>query len=411
MQSRHVKKSAKKTVKKAVLISLATLASPVFAQNSVTLYGIVDDSISYQSSQTSLGSNKGGRSNIKMLSGIWAGSRFGLKGSEDLGGGTKTIFQLESGFNAASGAQQYTNAMFGRQAWVGLTNPVYGTLTAGRQYTSYNNLLSPYSPTTWLTGAFGAHPGDLDELDTIYRANNSLVYTSPKFFGFTASGSYSFAGVPGSVNQGSTWSGAIQYLNGPFGLAAGITRINNSTPGGGAFGADSTTNSAGQSGVSAVTNGYQTAQAQQRIAVAGGYTFTQTLDISFTYSNVQYIPGINSSFKTTEIFNTGGAVLHWKALPLLDLAAGYSYTRATKANGITSSAQYQQFNLSEYYSLSKRTGLYALQAYQRANGKTLGTSGAGSIINATASVGDGFQSAPSSSPSQFAAGVGIIHRF
>ncbi|WP_035567624.1 porin [Caballeronia sordidicola] len=411
MQSRHSKKAVNKAVNKAVLISLATLASPVFAQNSVTLYGIVDDSMSYQSSQTTLGSNKGGRSNIKMASGIWAGSRFGLKGSEDLGGGTKTIFQLESGFNAASGAQQYTNAMFGRQAWVGLTNPVYGTFTAGRQYTSYYTLLSPYSPTNWLTGAFGAHPGDLDEMDTIYRANNSLVYTSPKLFGFTASGSYSFAGVPGSVNQGSTWSGALQYLNGPFGIAAGITRINNSTPGGGAFGADSTTNSAGQSGVSAITNGYQTAQAQQRIAVTSGYTFTQTLDISLSYSNVQYIPGINSSFKTTAIFNTGGAVLHWKALPLLDLATGYSYTRATKANGITSSAQYQQFNLSEYYSLSKRTGLYALQAYQRANGKTLGTAGASSIINATASVGDGYQSAPSSSPSQFAAGVGIIHRF
>ena len=411
MQSRHSKKAVNKAVNKAVLISLATLASPVFAQNSVTLYGIVDDSMSYQSSQTTLGSNKGGRSNIKMASGIWAGSRFGLKGSEDLGGGTKTIFQLESGFNVASGAQQYTNAMFGRQAWVGLTNPVYGTFTAGRQYTSYYTLLSPYSPTNWLTGAFGAHPGDLDEMDTIYRANNSLVYTSPKLFGFTASGSYSFAGVPGSVNQGSTWSGALQYLNGPFGIAAGITRINNSTPGGGAFGADSTTNSAGQSGVSAITNGYQTAQAQQRIAVTSGYTFTQTLDISLSYSNVQYIPGINSSFKTTAIFNTGGAVLHWKALPLLDLATGYSYTRATKANGITSSAQYQQFNLSEYYSLSKRTGLYALQAYQRANGKTLGTAGASSIINATASVGDGYQSAPSSSPSQFAAGVGIIHRF
>jgi predicted porin len=300
--------------------------------------------------------------------------------------------------------------MFGRQAWVGLTNPAYGTFTAGRQYTSYYTLLAPYSPTTWLTGAFGAHPGDLDELDTIYRANNSLVYTSPKFYGVTISGSYSFAGVPGSVNQGSTWSGAVQYANGPFGLAAGITRINNSTPGGGAFGADSTTNSAGQSGVSAVTNGYQTAQAQQRIAVAGGYTFTQALDITFSYSNVQYIPGINSSFKTTEIFNTGGAVLHWKPVTLVDLAAGYSYTRATKANGITSSAQYQQFNLSEYYSLSKRTGLYALQAYQRANGKTLGTNGV-SIINATSAIGDGFQSAPSSSPSQFAAGVGIIHRF
>jgi predicted porin len=104
-------------------------------------------------------------------------------------------------------------------------------------------------------------------------------------------------------------------------------------------------------------------------------------------------------------------VLHWHAASSLDLATGYSYTRATKANGIDSVAQYHQFNLSEYYSLSKRTGLYALQAYQRAKGKTLGTPGASSIINATATLGDGFQSAPSSSQSQFAAGVGIIHRF
>src|SRR5476649_1428855 len=303
----------------AVVITVA-MATYAHAQSSVTLYGVVDNSLTYQSSQTTLGSTKGGSSNIKMSSGVWAGSRFGLKGAEDLGGGTKAIFQLESGFNSTSGAQQYTNAMFGRQAWVGLTNPVYGTFTAGRQYTSYYTLLSPYSPTTWLTGAFGAHPGDLDELDTIYRANNSLVYTSPKMFGFTASGSYSFAGVPGSVNQGSTWSGAIQYLNGPFGLAAGITRINNSTAGGGAFGADSTTNSAGQSGVSAVTNGYQTAQAQQRFAVSGGYTFNSAWDITAMYSNVQYIPGINSKFTDTAIFNTGSVVLHWKPLIAWDFA-------------------------------------------------------------------------------------------
>ena len=82
----------------------------------------------------------------------------------------------------------------------------------------------------------------------------------------------------------------------------------------------------------------------------------------------------------------------------------------TKANGITSSASYQQFNLSQYYSLSKRTGLYALEAYQRAGGQTLGTNGV-SIINATADIGDGQNSAPSSSRSQFAAGVGIIHKF
>ena len=66
--------------------------------------------------------------------------------------------------------------------------------------------------------------------------------------------------------------------------------------------------------------------------------------------------------------NTAGAVLHWHATTTLDFATGYSYTRATRANGISSVAQYHQFNLSEYYSLSKRTGLYALQGYQRAHG-------------------------------------------
>ena len=105
-------------VTRAAVVAATAFAAtaPAFAQSSVTLYGIVDDSIVYQSSQTSLGSTSGGRSNVKTASGIWAGSRFGLKGGEDLGGGTRAIFQLESGFNINNGAQQYTNAMFGRQA-------------------------------------------------------------------------------------------------------------------------------------------------------------------------------------------------------------------------------------------------------------------------------------------------------
>ncbi|MGI4857665.1 MAG: porin [Janthinobacterium lividum] len=394
----------------AAAVSLS--AMPAFAQSSVTLYGIVDNGIGYSTSQTSLGSASNGHAAVKMISGVWAGSRFGLKGSEDLGGGTKTVFQLESGFNSATGAQQYTNAMFGRQAWVGIANKTYGTLTAGRQYTSYYQLLSPYSPTTWLTGFYGAHPGDVDGLDTIYRANNTVEYTSPALYGVTVSGSYSLGGVAGSVDRGSTWSTAIRYASGPLGIAVGLSRINNSTVGGGTFGTDSTTsNNGAEAGVSAVTNGYQTARAQQRFAVAAGYTFNSAWDVSATYSNVQYIAGASSKFRETEIFNTGGVVLHWRPLTAWNFATGYSYTRATTANGIVNSAQYQQVSLSQYYALSVRTGLYALQALQRASGKTLGTAGSGNIINATATIGDGFQSTPSSTRSQIAAGVGIVHRF
>ncbi|AFT89599.1 porin [Paraburkholderia phenoliruptrix] len=399
-------------MKKALATSaLGLVALSAHAQSNVTLYGIVDTGIGYQSSSAALGSNSGGRSVVKMNNGIWAGSRFGLKGGEDLGGGTKAIFQLEQGFNSATGAQGVSGLAFNRQAWVGVTNPTYGTLTAGRQYTSYYTLLSPYSPTTWLTGAYGAHPGDIDSLDTLYRVNNSLVYTSPNMHGLTVSGSYALGGVAGRLNAGSTWSAAVQYLNGPFGIAAGFQRINNSTLGGGAWGADSTaSNNGSEPGVSGINNGYRTAQAQQRVAVTGGYAFSSQLDVSFSYSNVQYIPGVGSAFRHEAIFNTAGAVVHFKPISALDLAAGYSYTRATESNGISSAARYHQFNLSQYYSLSKRTGLYALEAYQRASGQTIGNNGV-SIINATADIGDGQNSAPSSSRSQFAAGVGIIHRF
>ncbi|MBU9661365.1 porin [Burkholderia multivorans] len=403
----------RRTAGRALAAGAALLAaSPAFAQSSVTLYGVVDNGIGYQSSQTTLGSTAGGHASVKMVTGVWAGSRFGVKGSEDLSAGTKAVFVLESGLNSANGAQQYTDAMFGRQAWVGFTNPAYGSLTFGRQYASYYQFLSPYSPTNWLTGFFGAHPGDIDGLDTIYRANNTIEYTSPKLYGFTFGGSYSLGGVAGSMNAGSTWTTAIQYANGPLGMAVGFSRINNSTPGGGAFGANSTTsNNGAQAGVSALTNGYQTAQSQQRFAVGASYAFNNAWDVSATYSNVQYIPGAGSKFAQTAIFNTGGIVLHWKPGTAWDLGAGYSFTRATKANGITSAAQYQQFNLSQYYALSKRTGLYALEAYQHANGTTLGTNGSGQIIAATATLGDGFNAAPSSTRSQFAAGVGIVHRF
>ncbi len=81
--------------------------------------------------------------------------------------------------------------MFGRTAYVGLSQPMFGTLTLGRQYAAYLQALLPYSPTNNLTGYFGAHPGDIDGLDTDYRVNNTIEYQSPAVFGFTAFGSYS----------------------------------------------------------------------------------------------------------------------------------------------------------------------------------------------------------------------------
>lgn len=392
----------------------ATLLTSVsaFAQSSVTLYGIVDNGFSYQSNQTKLGATSGGHSVISMNQGVVYGNRLGLKGSEDLGDGTKAVFVLEQGFNIANGAQQTSGLMFSRQAYVGLSNDRYGSLTLGRQYASYFQLMSPLGPAPWLTGYFGAHPGDIDGLDVGYRANNTVLYMSPTLYGFTASASYSVGGTSGDFNAGSTWTAAMTYSRGHISLGAGFSRINNSTIGGGPWGANSTTsNGSAQAGVSALTNGYQTAQAQQRFAAGASYTFSSVLDIRAIYTNVQYIPGIGSLFRDEAIFNTAGVVVHWRPTPVWDLDAGYSYTRSTKANGIADSARYQQITLTEHYALSKRTGLYATEAYTRASGQTLGTNGAGNIIEATATIGDGFNSTPSASRNLFAAGIGIYHKF
>jgi predicted porin len=402
-------------VKLTVAAVAVMTAVPAFAQSSVTMYGIVDTGLGYLSNSSSLGSTSGGHSKVYMNQGVWSGSQFGLNGIEDLGGGTKAIFKLEAGFNSATGAEQFANTLFGRQAYVGLSNDQYGTLTAGRQYTSYFQMLLKYSGPNWLSGGFGAHPGDIDGIDKSFRINNSFVYTSPTFAGLKVSGSYALGGVPGDTGSGQTWSVASQYTAGPIGLAAGFMRVNNSALNGGAWGANSTAQSGGaEPGVSAIDYGYATAANQQRLAVEGAYTFTPAFDVSVVYSNVQYLPGIASAFHNKAIFNTGGVVAHWRALPALDLAAGYSYTAATSSNGISDAAHYQQFNLTEYYSLSKRTGLYALEAYQLAGGKTLTPNAAGtgtSIINATASIGDGQNSTPSSTHSQLAIILGIDLKF
>ena len=402
--------SMKRVVQSAVGASLGFAAASAFAQASVTLYGIVDTSITYQNSQTTLGSTTPGKSNVRMQSGVWNGDRWGLRGTEDLGGGNSVLFVLESGFNLANGGQQFTNAMFGRQARIDLSNKALGTLSLGRQYSSYYTMLAPWVPAYYLTG-YGSHPGDLDGMDTYYRSNNAITYTTPLFYGLTASGQFAPAGVPGSLNQGSTWSAGLQYKGNGFGLAAAFWRINNSTPGGGPYGTDSSVNSSGQQGVSAVTNGYSQAQAQQRFAVDGGYIFNESWDISFAYSNVQYIPGINSKFKDLAVWNTAGSVLHWKPTPPLDLALGYSYTWASKANSISDAAKYHQVILSQYYALSKRTGLYALEGYQRASGQTLGNPGTGTVIAATPTIGDSFQSTPGASRSMVAVSLGVVSKF
>jgi predicted porin len=376
----------------------ALACAPAFAQSSVTLYGAVDDAVTYVNNQK-------GSSNVYLRQGNLYASKFGLQGKEDLGGGTTAIFDLQNGFDLNTGAFSSSGVMFNRQAYVGLQNVRAGTLTAGRQYTPYYLFVGPLTGSAWLTGATGAHPGDIDGLDTTVRINSSLVYTSPNWSGLQASAMYALGGIAGSTGKGQTYSGAVRYMNGPMTLALGYLWMDNAQQTAG-FDPAST----GSFGVSALNAGYVSAKAIQHIAAAGNYTLGK-LTLGLSYSNVEYQAGARSLFGSTAVFNTYAALAVYRFTPAFDAGAGVSYTAASKANGINSAARYQQYSLKEAYHLSKRTTLYALQAYQHAGGQTLGSGGAGNIVDAAPAVGDSQNGTPSSTRSQFVGMVGIATLF
>jgi predicted porin len=372
------------------------VCSTASAQSSVTLYGVVDDAFAYVNNQR-------GHSNFYLSQGNLQASKFGLLGAEDLGGGTKAVFRLESGFNSLTGAQASAGTLFNRQAYTGFSNERYGTLTLGRQYTPYFNMVGALGPTGVLTGATGAHPGDVDALDTTLRFNNSVSYVSPILAGLALSAQYALGGEAGSIANGSNFSAALRYDYKPFAIAAGYVKLKDIA----------TSRALGTFAVnSPVNSGFASARSVQLFATAARYSFNDLM-LGVNYSNVQYSPGSNSLFFDKAVFNNYGLIATYRFTPALSVAAGGSYTVASKSNGIAHPARYGQISLEQTYALSVRTSFYALQAYQRAGGQSLTASpGSGlTITNSVAVVGDSQNTSPSSGQSQFVAMVGIRHAF
>ena len=108
------------------------------AQSSVTLYGIVDAGLTYTNNQK-------GAKNFQQTSGKLSGSRWGLKGTEDLGDSLKAVFTLENGFRPNDGTLGQGGREFGRQAFVGLAKTGIGTVTLGRQYEPLADLVAQYA--------------------------------------------------------------------------------------------------------------------------------------------------------------------------------------------------------------------------------------------------------------------------
>lgn len=233
---------------KKTLIALAVLAASgaAMAQATVTLYGIVDVNVQSAKRATvdSTGTGVAGVTQTKLESGGQNGSRWGLKGSEDLGGGLKAVFDLQNGFAVDTGASGQGGLLFGRHAFVGLSNSV-GTLTFGRHDTPWDDMFggilasgtnvfaATNGPGLDAAGAVALRAGvvNADYVKALKsfasnvgawtgynsRANNSIKFTSANFSGFTVSALYAL-GEDATAAFGATHTTSLagQYANGPI---------------------------------------------------------------------------------------------------------------------------------------------------------------------------------------------------
>lgn len=201
----------KKHILAAALMSLGTFAGAVHAQSNVTLYGIIDAGLVFER-----GGPQG--SVAKLGTGVQSGSRIGVRGTEDLGGGLKALFVAESGFCAdgTSGGNFCTGGdrFMGRQAYVGL-NGGFGTLKLGRQYSVVFNNLDTIDP--FGTGLAGQSNNLVSEGGT--RVNNAVSYELPGMSGFGGQIMYGLGenanDAPGGDSRNRTIGLGLNYGNGP----------------------------------------------------------------------------------------------------------------------------------------------------------------------------------------------------
>ena len=354
---------------KKTLIALAAVAATgaAFAQSTVTLFGGADLNVRSVTS----GTNK---FQGMAQDGIYS-SRFGVNGTEDLGGGLKAGFHFEGGMAPDVGTSAGFN--FTRKSTIGLMGG-FGEVRLGRDYTplftvagiadpfgtngvgsSYNvanaatlagdAIATAGSFATAQAAAANTVSASTVAAGTVYadpnavRANNSVAYYSPSFSGFTVSGMYSFGAENTNVgkNAGTMTSVKLAYANGPLSLAL----ANQVTKGGVA------------ATVAADTQKWTTN------FIAGSY------DLGVAKLSAGY-----KTDKATFLADSIKSTILGATAPMGAVTLKASYVAAKNSKEMAN-----QFALGAIYDLSKRTSVYAtysVLANEAGNGKSVGSAAA-----------------------------------
>ena len=338
------------------IAAVTAFAGAAQAQSSVSVYGIMDAGYASVSKTTAAGGNTSG-----VQSGGLASPRLGIKGMEDLGGGTKANFVLEAELLTANGADNgigaantpttyASNQFFNRASYVGLSNAKWGEFKAGLSNTATYDYQIQYDPlhAANLGGYLNtaktvtASTAVTTKSNPSSRAQNAVAYFTPELYG-----------VQARVIMGQNQQAADQ-------LAAG--NVNS------AFVRDFGLQYNWRAASVALTN--------QNLSSTGGAPSNQTNGAyaSYDFGIVKpYLIYTNGKTKTPGIatpmaYITKMAGVESPITPVITLAASYTATVNGNANTAAQSANTSATALMAKYALSKRTSLYALGAFSSNGG-------------------------------------------
>ncbi|QYY33932.1 porin (plasmid) [Cupriavidus pinatubonensis] len=379
-------------------VSMLAGAGSAFAQTSVTLYGVVDANVEYVNHVGAVptvanGFNPGSANKVfRMGSGGLSGSRWGIRGTEDLGSGLKSVFVLESGYAADTGVGQQSGRMFGRQAFVGLQSAGLGQLTFGRQYTSMFDALANFAPASYAT----LYEPTVLQNGGNYREDNTIKYAG-QFGPLSAWAHWSFgvgltqpqvaAGVPavggngevpGQFRRDSAYGAAAMYTVGPFAGTIGYDQWNPSIGTGNGSVKKASAAASYTVGLAKIMGGYRWGQSKNAAD-------TEVLRDDYYWIGANY-----------------------QATPALGLTLEYSYDNLKNVYGNTNAANPWQIAFVSTYAFSKRTDVYLTTAYSKNAGLTLESLATGYLTSL--SLGSSYV-LPSGGSSMLGVAVGLRHKF
>ncbi len=368
---------------KKSLLALAVLgafAGAASAQSSVTLYGKIDVGGVLDNGAQNLAGSKLGHS-VRVSSGVSGGSRLGFKGVEDLGGGLKASFQIETGFcsdsNSPAGFCTGGNNFMGRQAHVDLSGG-FGSVALGRQYTPAFLNLTTVDP--FGTGLAGQVTNLMDSAGTSAgnpRMNNAVTYSTPNMGGFSASAAVAAGEKVGNWKAGRGLGLSASYAAGPLYAGLGYHKVNDST--GGGNGKKTFNIGAVYDFTVAKVHGlYQTTKNGQSCLI--GFKCVVPGD--------SLVPVADSTQTLSGTWFDSADLMLGVTVPFGQSTVLASYVRHNDKTAFNADAN--QLGVGYYYALSKRTSLYGAYAHiSNKNGSfyTVGNATEGGTGNSALNLG------------------------